>query len=85
MSFKPECPIPSRPGFFSQMRINSQEEARQALMDSWSSPEHQIYNLMHRTCPKCQGKGYAVYRSRRQVVREQIGCDRCLGLGAIED
>lgn len=81
--YKPECPIPSRPGFFSQMRINTTEEAKQSLLDAWSTPEQQIFNLMHRQCPACRGRGYAVYRSRGELVRENVGCDNCLGLGVV--
>lgn len=81
--FKAECPIPSRPGFYSQFRVDSPEEARQALLDSWSTPEQQIYNLMHEQCPVCRGRGYKVYRSKGTLVRERAGCDKCLGTGTV--
>lgn len=81
--YKVECPIPSRPGFFGQMRINTPQEERQALLDSWSTPEQQIFNLMHEQCPKCRGRGYAVYRSKGELVRERVGCDKCLGIGVV--
>ena len=82
--YKPECPIPLRPGFYQSFRVDNPEEARQALMDSWSTPEQQIFNLMHQQCPKCRGHGYAVYRSKGTLVRERVGCDRCLGIGVIQ-
>ena len=80
---KVECPIPGRPGFFSQMRINTPEEERQALRDAWSTPEQQIFNLMHEQCRTCRGHGYKVYRSKGTLVRERVGCDVCLGLGVL--
>lgn len=81
--FKAECPIPGKPGFFNQFRVDSPEEARQALIDSWATPEQQIFNLMHKSCNDCKGKGYKVYRSKGQLVRERAGCDVCLGLGVV--
>lgn len=81
--FKAECPIPSRPGFFSQFRISSPEEAKQSLLDAWATPEQQIFNLMHEQCPDCRGRGYRVYRSKGTLVRERVGCDRCQGLAVI--
>ena len=81
--YKVECPIPARPGFFQSFRVDSPEEARQALMDSWSTPDQQIFNLLHTQCPKCRGRGYAVYRSKGVLVRERVGCDKCLGTGTV--
>lgn len=81
--FKAECPISGRPGFFGSMRINTPEEERQSLLDAWSTPEQQIFNLMHTQCDACRGRGYKVYRSRGQLVRERAGCDKCLGIGVV--
>lgn len=83
MSYKVECPIPGRPGFFSQFRMNTAAESSRALLDQWSTPDQQIFNLMHKQCPVCRGRGYAVYRSKGELVRENVGCDKCLGLGVL--
>lgn len=83
MSYKAECPIPGRPGFFNQFRMNSPEEAKQSLLDAWSTRDQQLFNLMHQQCPVCKGRGYAVYRSKGALVRERVGCDKCLGLGVV--
>lgn len=79
----PECPIPGSPGAYSQFRIQTAEEARQALRSSWSTIEQQYYNLTTRRCTACDGWGYKVYRSRGQLIRESLGCLECQGLGRI--
>lgn len=81
--YRAECPIPGRPGFFSQARMSTPEEQKQALRDAWSTPEQQIFNLMHEQCPTCRGRGYKVYRAKGVLVRERVGCDKCLGLGVV--
>jgi hypothetical protein len=57
--------------------------SRLGLMDAWSTPEQRQYNAAHTTCPSCQGQGYHVYKRSREVIREAVGCDTCLGTAAV--
>lgn len=71
-------------GFFDSFETLTDEQARQGLLDAWATPEQQIYNLMHTTCPSCKGQGYLKHRTKGgQVVRENCGCPQCKGTGAI--
>lgn len=71
-------------GFFESFETLTDEQARQALLDAWATPDQQLYNLMHDTCPTCKGQGYVKHRAKGgQVVRENCGCPQCLGTGAI--
>ena len=81
--YTPQNPLPGKPGFYESFRMDSPEEARRSLLDAWSTPEQQIFNLMHEQCPKCKGRGYLVYRQKGQLVRERAGCERCLGLAVV--
>lgn len=68
---------------YESFNIASREQAVQWWIDQWSTTDQQIYNAMHETCPVCKGRGYAVYRRGNVTVRESVGCQRCLGLGAV--
>lgn len=74
-------------GFYGQFETLTDEQSRKALLDAWSTPDQQIYNLMHTTCPACNGFGYAVRRTKvggRYVLeRDNIGCYQCKGTGAV--
>ena len=72
-------------GYFASFETLTDEQAKQALLDAWSTPEQQIYNLMHRTCGTCNGRGYKVERDRRGrvIAAENVGCTTCHGTGAI--
>lgn len=80
--YVPICPLPGGKAF-SAFRIQTDEEARKGLLDSWSTVDQQIYNLATVQCPKCKGRGYAVYRSKGALVREAAGCGVCGGLGKV--
>lgn len=70
-------------GFFQAFETLDDETAREALRSSFSTVDQHIFNAMHTTCPKCSGQGYAVYRQGRRVIRESVGCSKCLGLGVV--
>ena len=71
-------------GYHASFETLTDEQARQQLLDAWSTPEQQLYNLMHKTCPTCKGQGYVKHRGKGgQVVRENCGCPQCHGTGAI--
>jgi DnaJ-class molecular chaperone len=71
-------------GYFDSFETLTDEQARQALHDSWTTMEQRIYNAMIETCPECKGQGYLKHRTKSgQVVRENCGCPQCKGTGAI--
>jgi ssDNA-binding Zn-finger/Zn-ribbon topoisomerase 1 len=71
-------------GFFESFETLTDEQSRQALLDAWATPEQQIYNLMHTTCPTCKGQGRVVHRTKGgQAIRENCGCPQCKGTGAV--
>lgn len=80
--YVPICPIPGSEAFRA-FRIQTAEEARQGLLDSWATVDQQIYNLSTEQCRQCKGRGYAVYRSKGVLVRESVGCGQCGGLGKV--
>jgi hypothetical protein len=75
--------VPNANGFFSAFETLDDEAAKEALRSSFSTVDQHIFNAMHTTCTKCNGQGYAVYRQGRRVIRENVGCSRCLGLGVV--
>lgn len=75
-------------GFYESFETLTDEQSRQALLDAWATPEQQLYNLMHKTCDTCKGKGYMVHRIKVgdrgfRFEREQCGCQTCKGTGAV--
>lgn len=54
------------------------------LVRSWATDEQREYNASHRTCPACNGRGYAIQRHGGRVTPDKGGCSLCLGLGAVE-
>jgi hypothetical protein len=81
--YKFSCPIPGTK-FFGQFETLSDDQAREALHESWTTQEQRKYNAEHATCPTCKGRGYKVHRtSGGQTIRENVGCQSCLGTGAV--
>jgi len=66
-------------GFYSSFEIASETE----LLSQWSTPEQQAYNASTKQCPDCRGWGYRIQRRGKEVTRENVGCQTCLGLGKI--
>lgn len=75
--FKP-IGLRNEAGFYPSFEYNPQ-----TLLELWSTPEQRSYNASTCTCPECKGWGYKVQRRGREVIRENVGCDLCLGLGKI--
>jgi hypothetical protein len=75
--------------FYASFETLTDEQSKQALLDAWATPTQQLYNLMHKTCPECKGRGYRrfnVERTRGRPPRwenENCGCPQCKGTGAI--
>lgn len=65
--------IPAKAGKFYR-------RARVAVSDPkpMASPKQARYNATHKTCPRCDGRGY----TRRD---KNIGCHVCLGRGAVAE
>ena len=59
------------------------EQAKQELLNAWSTPEQQEYNRSTTQCPSCRGWGYKIIRRGRETIRETVGCQTCLGLGKL--
>jgi hypothetical protein len=90
VSFKPLNPIASvngyaiAPGYYEAFEHASDEDNKQALLNAWTTPEQQLYNLTHDTCGECHGRGYKQYRNKQgRIIRENVGCPVCLGTGAV--
>lgn len=80
-------PIPGTP-YFGTFETLTAEQSQQALLDAWATPTQQLYNLMHKTCPSCNGQGYASRRIKVgdrgfRIERDNIGCYECKGTGAV--
>lgn len=70
-------------GFFESFETLSAEQARQTLLEAWSTPEQRAYNASTVQCPSCRGWGYRVERRGREVVRDNCGCWNCGGTGKV--
>lgn len=70
-------------GYYESFETLTDEQSRQELRDAWATPIQQLYNLMHKTCPDCNGQGYQITRIRQVVVRDNVGCYECKGTGAV--
>lgn len=72
------------PGFYEAFESNSPEQELDGLYESWTTDEQRAHNASHRTCDSCRGRGYAQVRQRNgRVERENVGCQTCLGTGAV--
>lgn len=81
--YRVSCPIAGTK-FFSQFETLSDEASLRELLNAWSTPAQQKYNAEHTTCGTCKGRGYRVYRTKdHKTVRENVGCQTCLGTGAV--
>lgn len=82
MAFKPFNPITQvngyaiKPGYYGSFVTSTPEEARQALIESWSTPEQRAFNAAHKECPRCHGRGY----TRKD---QRVGCHVCRGTGSV--
>jgi hypothetical protein len=90
VAFKPINPISSingyalAPGFYDAFEHASDEDNKQALLDAWATKDQQIFNLMHKTCESCNGRGYHQHRTKTgKVIRESVGCQECMGTGSV--
>lgn len=70
-------------GFFKAFETLTTEQAKQALLEAWSTPEQREYNASTVQCSACKGWGYRIIRRGRETIRETVGCQACLGLGKI--
>ena len=74
--------VPNAAGFYPAFSYDPRK-----LPELWSTPEQREYNQDNRqnwcTCPVCKGWGYKMQRRGRQVIRENVGCPECLGLGKV--
>lgn len=66
-------------GFYESFEIASSGE----LLSQWSTPEQRQYNASTHQCPDCKGWGYRIQRRGKEVIRESVGCQTCLGLGKL--
>jgi hypothetical protein len=69
---------PNKAGFYEAFEYDPRK-----LPELWSTPEQRAYNQSTCTCPQCRGWGYKIQRRGREVIRENVGCDRCGGTGKI--
>ena len=81
MAFKPIHPIEAVNGYavkgwYNSFLMGTPEESREALINSWTTPEQRKYNREHTTCPRCRGRGYTRKDGR-------VGCNVCTGTGSI--
>lgn len=81
MAFKPIHPIEAVNGYTVKGWYNSfitatPEESKQALVEAWTSPAQRRFNATHKTCPRCNGRGY----TRKDG---NIGCSVCLGTASL--
>lgn len=79
--FKPLDPIAgTNPPRFRAFAVLTDEQARQALHDSWTTPEQQAHNAWLRAerqpCGRCHGRGC----TRKD---QRVGCHVCLGVGHV--
>lgn len=56
---------------------------REQLLAEWSTPVQRAFNAAHTTCSACRGQGVRVSRNVQGVVRENVGCSTCGGLGVV--
>lgn len=83
--YRPILPItqvngfPIAPGYYEAFEVADLK----ALIRSAATPEQQAYNAAHKTCRACNGQGYHVYKRGSLIIRESVGCDICLGTGAV--
>lgn len=84
--YTPMGPIVSFQGMqsYSSFAVSDREQTLEYWLSQWSTPEQRRFNDTHDTCPVCRGRGYKVYRRGGQTVRESVGCQSCLGLGAVK-
>jgi hypothetical protein len=75
--FKP-IGTPNGAGFYQAFSYDPQK-----LPELWSTPEQRAYNDSTKTCPCCRGWGYKIHRRGREVIRDNVGCETCGGLGKI--
>lgn len=79
--FKPIEKLDS--GFYAGFETLTAEQAKEALLEAWSTPEQREYNRSTVQCRECKGWGYRIIRKGRETVRESSGCPVCLGLGKV--
>lgn len=72
-----------QPGFYQSVEIASDAESRRAFLEAFATPEQRAYNASKVTCSDCRGHGYYIYRERGALVRENVGCNTCKGIGAV--
>jgi DnaJ-class molecular chaperone len=70
-------------GFYSSFETLAESQAKQALLEAWSTEEQRAYNASTAQCASCKGWGYRIIRKGRETIREKAGCPDCLGLGKI--
>lgn len=70
-------------GFYSSFETLTDDQAKQQLLEAWSTPEQQAYNRSTVQCIECKGWGYKIIRRGKETIRENTGCPKCLGLGKI--
>lgn len=70
-------------GFFKAFETLTDEQAKQSLLEAWSTPEQREYNENTVQCSGCKGWGYRIIRRGRETIRETVGCAECLGLGKV--
>ena len=81
MAFKPIHPIEavngySVKGWYNSFIMGTEEQSRQALVESWTTPAQRKFNAQHDQCPRCRGRGYTRKDGR-------VGCHICQGLGVV--
>jgi hypothetical protein len=71
-------------GFFESFEVAMYPEAWLTGSEAWSTPEQRAYNASTQTCPSCKGWGYQIQRRGKEVIRDNCGCQTCLGLGKVK-